>query len=58
MIVYNGLKQDFLHSVEMDTIAQEIEDNVYRKLGRRTVANEFASWVNSYEYMYKVMSDS
>ena len=30
MIVYNGLKQDFLHSVEMDTIAQEIEDNVYR----------------------------
>ena len=57
MIVYNGLKSDFLHSVEMDTIATEIETNIYQKLGRRTVSNEFASWENSYEYMYKVMND-
>ena len=57
MIVYNGLKSDFIHSVEKDTIADEIEQNVFQKLGRRTVANEFASWVNSYEYLYKVMND-
>ena len=57
MIVYNGLKRDFLHSVEMDTLADEIEQSIYQKLGRKTVANEFASWVNSYNYMYKVMND-
>ena len=57
MIVYNGQKEDFLRSVEMDTLANEIEENVLAKLGRHTVMNEFMSWVNSYQYMYKVMND-
>ena len=57
MIVYNGLKSDFIHSVEMDTIAAEIEQNLFQKLGRHTPANEYASFVNSYNYMYKVMND-
>ena len=57
MIVYNGIKKDFLKSVEMDSLADEIEANVQAKLGRHTVANEYMSWVNSYQYMYKVMND-
>lgn len=57
MIVYNGVKEDFLRSVENDTIASEIEQNILAKLGRHTVANEFQSWVNSYEFLYKVMND-
>ena len=57
MIVYNGVKSDFMQSVLMDTLADEIEENICRKLGRKTVSNEYASWVNSYEYMYKVMND-
>ena len=28
MIVYDGLKADFMHSVENDTIAIEIEKNI------------------------------
>lgn len=57
MIVYDGLKRDFLQSVENDTIALEIEQNILQKMGKHTVANEFLSWDNSMQYMYKVMSD-
>ena len=57
MIVYDGLKSDFLDSVENDTIALEIERNILEKMGRHTVSNEFQSWDNSMQYMYKVMND-
>ena len=43
MIVYDGIKSDFLHSVEADTIAFEIEQNILAKMGRHTVSNEFLS---------------
>ena len=58
MIVYSGTKSDFLLSVEADSIATEIEDNIYRKMHRRTAQNEFRSWENSLEYMYKVLNDN
>ena len=57
MIVYSGSKNDFLKSVECDTLASEIEESVLERLGRHTVANEYKSWKNSYEYVYKVMND-
>lgn len=57
MIVYDGLKSDFLRSVQEDTLAEEIEQCVLQRLGRHTVQNEFMSWVNSYNYMYKVLND-
>ena len=57
MIVYDGLKSDFLNSVENDTIAIEIEQNILSKMGRHTQQGEFRSWVNSLNYMYKVMND-
>ena len=57
MIVYSGMKSDFLQSVENDTIALEIEENIYDKMKRRTAKNEFRSWENSLEYMYKVLND-
>lgn len=57
MIVYDGLKSDFLRSVEDDTIAIEIEKNIFEKMGRHTATNEFLSWDNSMQYMYKVMND-
>ncbi len=58
MIVYDGIKTDFLRSVEDDTIAVEIEHNIYTKMHRSTVQNEFRSWENSLEYMYKVLNDN
>ena len=56
-IVYDGIKTDFLNSVENDTIAFTIENNIYTKMKRHTARNEFRSWENSLEYMYKVLND-
>ena len=58
MIVYDGTKVDFLNSVENDTIAVEIENSIYTKMHRSTARNEFRSWENSLEYMYKVLNDN
>lgn len=58
MIVYSGLKTDFLTAVENDSIAAEIEQNIYEKMHRKSAKSEFRSWENSLEYMYKVMNDS
>lgn len=58
MIVYSGLKNDFLSAVEEDSIAAEIEEKIYSVMHRRTAKNEFRSWENSLEYMYKVLNDS
>lgn len=57
MIVYEGTKEDFLNSVEKDSIASEIEQTLYTKMHRATARNEFRSWENSLEYMYKVLND-
>ena len=57
MIVYSGLKSDFLKSVESDTIAIEIEQQILAKMKRHTPKSEFRSWENSLTYMYKVLSD-
>lgn len=57
MLVYTGIKTDFLRSVEADTIAEEIEKTIYEKMNRHTAQNEFRSWENSLEYMYKVLND-
>lgn len=58
MIVYDGTKTQFLRSVELDTIAIEIETNIYEKMNRHTARNEFRAWENSLEYMYKVLNDA
>ena len=57
MLVYDGLKTDFLASCENDSIAMEIEENILSKLGRHTPKSEFRSWENSLNYMYKVLND-
>ena len=57
MLVYDGTKIDFLRSVEQDTIALEIEENIYLKMNRHTAINEFRAWENSLVNMYKVLTD-
>ncbi|MBR4948559.1 MAG: DUF2075 domain-containing protein [Clostridiales bacterium] len=57
MLVYSGIKTDFLHSVEEDTIAEEIKQTILEKMGRKTPHNEFVSWENSLKNMYIVMND-
>lgn len=57
MIIYSGSKADFMVQVEEDTIAYTIRDNILEKMHRKTPDAEFRSWVNSLEYMYKVLND-
>ncbi len=58
MIIYSGTKSDFMSEVTDDTIAYKIRDNILEKMHRKTGESEFRSWVNSLEYMYKVLDDS
>ncbi|MCR4703667.1 MAG: DUF2075 domain-containing protein [Saccharofermentans sp.] len=58
MIVYSGIKTEFLHSVEDGSLADEISRTILEKLGRKTPENEFRSWQNSLTNMYIVMNDS
>lgn len=57
MLIYEGTKNNCLSSVEQDTIAVEIENNIYERMHRHTAKNEFRAWENSMEYMYKVLND-
>lgn len=36
MIVYDGLKDEFLQSVEKDTIALEIEEMIYKNASKNS----------------------
>lgn len=58
MLVYTGTKHTFIHDTDNDAIADKIGDAIYQKLGRRTPKSEFDSWVNSMQYMYKVLNDN
>ena len=57
MIVYQETKKQFLHDVRSDLIEEKIEAKVKEKLHKKTAHNEFVSWMNSMQYMYKVMED-
>ena len=57
MIVYQELKKQFLHDVRLDLIEDKIEQKVEERLHKKTAPNEFRAWMNSMQYMYKVMED-
>lgn len=57
MIVYSGTKSDFMNSVDNDTIAIEVQNTIWQKMGRATPQNEFRAWDNSLQHMYKVLND-
>ena len=57
MIIYSGTKRNFIDDVVNDRIAGQIEELIYKKMGKRTLSNEFKSWDNSLQYMEKVMND-
>ena len=57
MLIYEGTKDNFMISVEQDTIAVEIENIFMKECTRHTAKNEFRAWENSLEYMYKVLND-
>ena len=57
MIVYQETMKQFLHDVRLDLIENKIEEKVRERLHKKTAQNEFVSWMNSMQYMYKVMEN-
>lgn len=58
MIVYDGIKSEFLNSVMNGTIAEEVRQRIFEKMGRTTPKSEFDSWKNSLSRMYMVLADA
>lgn len=57
MIVYTASKAEFIHSVRSNEIDLIIENEVHRKLKRRSPKNEVLSWKNSLQMMMHVLLD-
>ncbi|MEF9961168.1 MAG: DUF2075 domain-containing protein [Erysipelotrichaceae bacterium] len=57
MLVYQETKQHFLQDVVNDEIEGKIDRLVYEKLHKHTGESERRSWMNSMEYMHKVLVD-
>lgn len=57
MIVYQKNQKSFIDDVRADTIAEQVEQYVFEKLGRKTPESEFNSWRNSLRYMRDVVDD-
>lgn len=55
MIVYQETKKMFINDVRLDLIEEKIEKKVLERLHKKTAHNEFVSWMNSMQYMYKVL---
>lgn len=57
MIIYAGLKKDFMESCEKQRIADIVRQNFRDRFGRDTSEGEIRSWKNSLNYMYIVLND-
>lgn len=57
MIIYSGIKSDFMEAIENASIATQIKDNIYNKMHRKTGLSEFKSWKQSLQSMYVVLTD-
>ncbi len=57
MIIYDGIKEQFISNVENGTLSDEIEKRIEERLGRHTGKAEFTSWNNSMQFMYMILSD-
>ena len=57
MIVYSASEAEFVEHVKFNQIEKVIEEEVWRKLKRRTPKSEIESWKNSLQYMFNALLD-
>lgn len=57
MIVYSASKAEFVEHVRFNQIEKVIEEEVWRKLKRKTPKSEIASWKNSLQCMFNALLD-
>jgi len=58
MLVYKGIKSEFIEDVDLGIIADKIRNKYIKVLKRKPSATEFNSWKNSMQYMRGVLSDN
>ena len=58
MLVYQGVKTDFINDVDLNQIARKIKDKYYEFFKRNVGQAEMRSWQNSMQYMRGVLSDN
>lgn len=58
MLIYNGLKSDFMSDTENDVLETKLYDAIKNKMNRNTGLSELNSWRNSLKEMYITLNDS
>ena len=57
MLIYNGLKTDFMTDTENDVLETKLYDAIKNKMNRGTGLSELNSWRNSLKEMYITLND-
>ena len=57
MLVYEGIKSEFINDVNLNAIVNKIYDR-YKKFFGKTTESQLNSWKNSMQYMRGVLSDN
>lgn len=58
MLIYDGLKSDFMADTENDALETKLYDTIKQKMNRSTGLSELNSWRNSLKEMYITLNDS
>ena len=58
MLIYDGLKSDFMADRENDVLETKLYDTIKQKMNRSTGLSELNSWRNSLKEMYITLNDS
>jgi len=58
MLIYSGLKADFMADTENDVLETKLYDAIKSKMNRTTGLSELNSWRNSLKEMYITLNDS
>lgn len=57
MIIYEATKGQFIKDADEDLLPTILENTIAEKMHRKTPKNEFRSWENSLNYMYKALNN-
>ena len=57
MLVYEGIKSEFINDVNLNMIVNKIYER-YRKFFCRTTESQLNSWKNSMQYMRGILDDN
>ncbi len=58
MLIYDGLKSDFMADTENDVLETKLYDTIKQKMNRSIGLSELNSWRNSLKEMYITLNDS